>query len=181
MSMSGLPLQEASFRKHRIPVVLQTEAAECGIACLAMILGHFGHRVDLAALRRRYNLSLKGMTLHDIVRLAAQMRLSTRALRVEMSHLKQLRLPCILHWDHSHFVVLTKVGARTVIIHDPASGWRKIALEEVSRRFPGIALETWATEGFERKTERARIRVFDLLRRTKGFAPAAVQILAMSL
>jgi ATP-binding cassette subfamily B protein RaxB len=85
-----------------------------------------------------------------------------------MSHLKQLRLPCILHWDHSHFVVLTQVGARTVIIHDPASGRRKIALEEVSRRFTGIALEAWTTEGFERKTDRARIRVFDLLR-ARGF------------
>ena len=165
--MSGLPLQEASFRRHRIPVVLQTEAAECGIGCLAMILGHFGHRVDLAALRRRYNLSLKGMTLHDIVRLAAQMRLSTRALRVEMSHLKQLRLPCILHWDHSHFVVLTKVGRRTVTIHDPALGRRKILLEEVGRRFTGIVLEAWPTEGFERKTERARIRLFEIVRHTE--------------
>jgi ATP-binding cassette, subfamily B, bacterial CvaB/MchF/RaxB len=179
--MSGLPLQEASFRRHRIPVVLQTEAAECGIACLTMILGHFGHRVDLAALRRRYNLSLKGMTLHDIVQLAAQMRLSTRALRVEMSHLKQLRLPCILHWDHSHFVVLTKVGRRTVTIHDPALGRRKIPLEEVGRRFTGIVLEAWPTEGFERKTERARIRLFEIVRHTEGFATATAQILLISL
>ena len=181
MGVAGDLLNAAIFRKHRTPIVRQTEAAECGLACIAMIAGHHGHRIDLSALRRHHNISLKGMTLHDVARVASQLQLSTRALRVEMSHLKQLRLPCILHWDHSHFVVLTQVGARTVIIHDPASGWRKIALEEVSRRFTGIALETWATEGFERKTERARIRVFDLLRRTKGFAPAAVQILAMSL
>jgi ATP-binding cassette subfamily B protein RaxB len=181
MSTSGLPLQEASFRRHRIPIALQTEAAECGMACLAMILGHFGHRIDLAALRRRYNLSLKGMTLHDIVRLAAQMRLSTRALRAEMSHLKELRLPCILHWDHNHFVVLTKVGRRTVTIHDPAQGRRKIPLEEVGRRFTGIVLEAWPTEGFERKTERARIRLFDIVRHTEGFAAAATQILLISL
>jgi ATP-binding cassette subfamily B protein RaxB len=181
MGVAGDLLNAAIFRKHRTPIVRQTEAAECGLACIAMIAGHHGHRIDLSALRRHYNISLKGMTLHDVARVASQLQLSTRALRVEMSHLKQLRLPCILHWDHSHFVVLTQVGARTVIIHDPASGWRNIALEEVSRRFTGIALETWATEGFERKTERARIHVFDLLRRTKGFAPAAVQILAMSL
>src|SRR4051812_3017925 len=181
MSTSGLPLQEASFGRHRIPVVLQTEAAECGMACLAMILGHFGHRIDLAALRRRYNLSLKGMTLHDIVRLAAQMRLSTRALRAEMSHLKQLRLPCILHWDHNHFVVLTKVGQRTVTIHDPAQGRRKIPLEEVGRRFTGIVLEAWPTDGFERKTERARIRLFEIVRRTEGFAATVTQILLISL
>ena len=143
MGVAGDLLNAAIFRKHRTPIVRQTEAAECGLACLAMIVGHHGHRIDLSALRRHYNISLKGMTLHDVVRVASQLQLSTRALRVEMSHLKQLRLPCILHWDHSHFVVLTQVGARTVIIHDPASGWRKIALEEVSRtlhrdRFGGV-------------------------------------------
>ncbi len=181
MSVAGDLLDAAIIGRRRTPIVRQTEAAECGLACLAMIAGHHGHRIDLPALRRSYSISLKGMTLHDVVRVASRLRLSTRALRVEMSHLKQLRLPCILHWDHGHFVVLTRVGARAATIHDPASGRRKIALEEVSRRFTGVALEAWATEGFERKTERARIRVFDLLRRTEGFAPAAVQILAMSL
>src|SRR4051812_48481718 len=88
---------------RRTPVVLQTEAAECGMACLAMIASHYGHRVDLPALRRHYSISLKGMTLHDVVRLAAQLRLSTRALRADISSLKQLRLPCMLHWDHKHF------------------------------------------------------------------------------
>ena len=143
MGVAGNLLNASIFRKHRTPIVRQTEAAECGLACLAMIAGHHGHRIDLSALRRHYNISLKGMTLHDVVRVASQLQLSTRALRVEMSHLKQLRLPCILHWDHSHFVVLTQVGARGVIIHDPALGWRKIALEEVSRtlhrdRFGGV-------------------------------------------
>jgi ATP-binding cassette, subfamily B, bacterial CvaB/MchF/RaxB len=52
--------QAASLVRRRIPVVLQTEAAECGLACLAMIAGRYGHRVDLPALRQRYNLSLRG-------------------------------------------------------------------------------------------------------------------------
>jgi ATP-binding cassette subfamily B protein RaxB len=124
---------------------------------------------------------MKGMTLHDMVRVASQLRLSTRALRAEMSNLHKLRLPCVLHWDHNHFVVLTRVGKRAVTIHDPALGARKIPLEEVSRRFTGIALEAWPAEGFERKTERARIRILDIVRRTEGFAAAAVQILLMSL
>lgn len=181
MNVAGELLNGAIFGKRRTPIVLQTEAAECGMACLAMIAGHHGHQIDLAALRRYYNLSLKGMTLHDMVRVAAELQLSTRALRVEMSHLKRLRLPCILHWDHGHFVVLTRVGARAVTIHDPGFGRRKIAIEEFSRHFTGVAMEAWATKGFERKTERERIPVFDILRRTEGFGAAAVQILAMSL
>ncbi len=166
---------------RRTPLVLQTEAAECGLACLAMIAGRYGHRLDLPILRQRYSLSLKGMTLQDIVRLGHKLNLALRALRVELPHLPQLRLPCILHWDHNHFVVLTHVGRRGITIHDPAVGRRHIRMEEVDRRFTGIALEAWPAEGFERRTERARIKLRQLLHRTDGFWRASVKVLAMSL
>jgi ATP-binding cassette, subfamily B, bacterial CvaB/MchF/RaxB len=174
-------LQASAIIRRRTPLILQTETAECGLACLAMIAGRYGHRVDLPALRRRYSLSLRGTTLHDLVRMASKMRLATRALRAEMPHLRRLRLPCILHWDHSHFVVLTRVRARSMVIHDPGVGRRYVPVEEVNKRFTGVVLEAWPIEGFERKTERARIRIWDLLRRTDGFAAAAAQVLTMSL
>jgi ABC-type bacteriocin/lantibiotic exporter with double-glycine peptidase domain len=169
------------FNRRRTPIVLQTETAECGMACLAMIAGHYGHRWDLPALRKHYDVSLKGMTLHDVVHLAHKLKLSTRALRVEMIHLKELRLPCILHWDHVHFVVLTRIGRRGLTIHDPAVGRRVVPLQEVSRRFTGIVLEAWPSYGFERKAERARVRIFELVRNTDGFLHAAAQIFLMSL
>ena len=166
---------------RRTPVVLQSEAAECGLACLAMVASRYGHRMNLPALRCRYDLSLKGMTLREVMRVASAIRLATRALRVEMSHLNQLRLPCILHWDHNHFVVLVRIDSRHAIINDPAIGRRRVPLYEVSRRFTGVALEVWPTEGFERRTEQPRIRITDLIRRTEGFGPAALQVLLMSL
>ena len=174
-------LQASVILRRRTPLVLQTETAECGLACLAMIAGRYGHRVDLAALRRRYSLSLRGATLHDLVRIASSMRLATRALRAELPHLRRLRLPCILHWDHNHFVVLTRVGARRMVIHDPGVGRRYVPVQEVNKRFTGVALEAWPTQGFERKTERARVRIWELLRRTDGFGAAATQVLTMSL
>ena len=151
------------------------------MACLAMIAGHYGHRLDLPALRKHYDVSLKGMTLHDVVDLAHKLKLSTRALRVEMTHLRELRLPCILHWDHAHFVVLTRIGRRGLTIHDPAVGRRVVPFQEVSRRFTGIVLEAWPSHGFERKTERARVRIFELVRNTDGFLRVAAQVLLMSL
>jgi ATP-binding cassette subfamily B protein RaxB len=174
-------LQASVILRRRTPLVLQTETAECGLACLAMIAGRYGHRVDLAALRRRYSLSLRGTTLHDLVRMASSMRLATRALRAELPHLRRLRLPCILHWDHNHFVVLTRVGARRMVIHDPGVGRRYVPVQEVNKRFTGVVLEAWPTQGFERKTERARVRIWELLRRTDGFGAAATQVLTMSL
>jgi ATP-binding cassette subfamily B protein RaxB len=151
------------------------------MACLAMICGRYGHRIDLPALRRHYQLSHQGMTLHDIVRLASDIRLATRALRLDIQQLNRLRLPCILHWNHNHFVVLTRVRPRRVTIHDPAVGRRHIPISEVSERFTGVALEAWPTEEFERKTERARIHITPLLRHTDGFISAAAHILVMSL
>jgi ATP-binding cassette, subfamily B, bacterial CvaB/MchF/RaxB len=174
-------LRAAMIIGRRTPLILQTETAECGLACLAMIAGRYGHRVDLPALRRRYSLSLRGTTLRDLVRMASSMRLATRALRAELPHLRRLRLPCILHWDHNHFVVLTRVGRRRTVIHDPALGRRYVSVQEVDKRFTGIVLEAWPTEGFERKTERARVRIWELLRRTDGFATTATQVLVMSL
>jgi ATP-binding cassette, subfamily B, bacterial CvaB/MchF/RaxB len=181
MTLTDRMLQASNIVLRRTPLVLQTEAAECGLACLAMIAGRFGHRVDLPALRRRYNVGVRGTTLHDLVRIASTMRLATRALRADLPHLRRLQLPCILHWDHSHFVVLTGVGRRRMIIHDPAVGRRSVPMREVSRRFTGVVLEAWPADGFERKTERARVRIWDLLRRSHGFAAAATQVLVMSL
>src|ERR1700732_3637851 len=82
-------LQVAVLVRRNTPLVLQTETAECGLACLAMITGRYGHRVDLPALRQRHNLSLRGTTLHDLVRTASGMRLATRAVRAELPHLRR--------------------------------------------------------------------------------------------
>ena len=173
--------QAAAIFSRRTPLILQTEAAECGLACLAMIAGRYGHRIDLPALRQRYNVSLRGTTLHDLVRIASGIQLASRALRAELPHLRRLRLPCVLHWDHNHFVVLAGMGSRRVVILDPAVGRRRVPLQEVDKRFTGIVLEAWPTEAFECKTERARVRIWELLRRSDGFAAAATQVLLMSL
>jgi ATP-binding cassette, subfamily B, bacterial CvaB/MchF/RaxB len=171
----------AAIIRRRTPLIRQTEVAECGLACLAMVAGRYGHRVDLPALRQRHNLPLRGTTLRDLMRIASSMRLATRALRAEPSHLRRLQLPCILHWEHNHFVVLTRANRRRMVIHDPAVGRRLVPVQEVEKRFTGVVLEAWPTEGFERKTERARVRIWNLLSRSRGFTAAATQVLTMSL
>jgi ATP-binding cassette subfamily B protein RaxB len=167
--------------RGQMPVVIQSEAAECGLACLAMLASHHGQRVDLAAMRRRFATSLKGMSLRDLVGVGGRMGLATRALRLEMEDLRQLRLPCILHWDQNHFVVLARLTPRGAVIHDPAIGRRRLSLLEISRRFTGVALEAWPAEGFEKGEERARLSLMAMLRRTVGLGRALAQVLALSL
>src|SRR3981081_4346137 len=89
-----------------LPLIRQTEAAECGLACLAMVASYHGHRTDMNSLRRRYPVSLKGVTLRDLMEIAAHLGLACRPLRVEVGHLGQLRLPAILRWSMVYLVVL---------------------------------------------------------------------------
>lgn len=149
-------LLDFSWRR-RLPVILQTEVAECGMACLAMILSFHGHRIDLDTLRRRYAVSLKGSTLKDLTGIAGSLGLATRALRLELSDLPKLRTPCILHWSFNHFVVLARVHGKSITIHDPARGKRRVSLEETSREFTGVALEAVRTTTFTRKKEESRL------------------------
>ncbi len=163
------------------PVVLQTEAAECGLACLAMIVGHHGHRIDLATLRGRHAVSLKGSTLADLMRLAGNLHLSPRPLRVEFEHLQELKLPCVLHWDFSHFVVLTRVAGARVTVHDPAAGRRDLTLKECSKHFTGVALELAPTTDFAARTERQRVRLATLVGRLPGLGGTLAKILVLAL
>ncbi len=80
-----------------------------------------------------------------------------RAVRLELDELNKLKLPCILHWDMNHFVVLKSINKNTLTIHDPARA-RKVAMDEVSRSFTGVALELYPAATFERKDEKNRSR-----------------------
>src|SRR5271168_3087983 len=92
-------------RRDRLPPSLAAEAAECGLACMAMISRYYGHNVDLNGLRQRFSLSLAGASLRSLMGIADQLGFSTRALRVEIGSLGKVALPAIVHWDLSHFVV----------------------------------------------------------------------------
>ncbi|HSN33677.1 MAG TPA: cysteine peptidase family C39 domain-containing protein, partial [Ideonella sp.] len=181
MNAAGIEALRLGWFGARLPLVLQTEAAECGLACLAMVAAHHGLRTDLHTLRQRFALSLKGSTLADLARMAGALRLNARALRLELDQLAQLQLPCVLHWDLSHFVVLREVGAAGMVIHDPAHGVRRLALAEASRHFTGVALELLPAADFAPRSERARVGLRQLVGRVSGLGRSLGQIVALAL
>ena len=166
--------------RPRLPVILQTEAAECGLACLAMIAGFHGHRVDLASLRRSHPVSLKGTTLASLVDVAHRLGLATRAVRLELEDLGRLRTPCILHWNLDHFVVLKRARGGTVLVHDPARGVRRLASPAASDSFTGVALELWPNPEFARREERRIVRLRELTGRVTGLGRSVAQILLLA-
>jgi ATP-binding cassette, subfamily B, bacterial CvaB/MchF/RaxB len=163
-----------------LPVIQQTEAAECGLACLAMISSYYGHRIDLNTLRRRYPVSLKGVTLRGMIQVASHMQLACRPIRFELTDLKQLHMPAVVHWDMNHFVVLKSVTKRGIVVHDPASGEKFFSITEASKHLTGVALELSPAEGFVRKDERTRLRFSTFWAQLRGSAHSIIQILVLS-
>lgn len=166
---------------RKLPLLLQNEAAECGLACLGMVSGFYGHRFDMLTLRRRFATTLKGATLEQLMDMAGRLQLASRPLRLDLHELRELRLPCVLHWNLNHFVVLQAVGRQHVVIVDPASGRRKVSLAEVSRAFSGIALELWPLADFEEKDEARPVPLKKLVGHLQGLWPAVVKILLLAL
>jgi ATP-binding cassette, subfamily B, bacterial CvaB/MchF/RaxB len=165
--------------RRRTPLVLQTEAAECGLACLAMVAGYHGYRTDLATLRGRHSMSLKGTTLANLIKVAAELNLNSRPLRVELGVLDHLRLPAILHWDLNHFVVLVEVRRQTAVILDPSLGRRIVTVNELSTHFTGVALEITPSEQFRPLTERSEISLRKLVGRMSGLGRALTQLFVL--
>jgi ATP-binding cassette subfamily B protein RaxB len=164
-----------------VPLILQTEAAECGLACLAMVASALGHRTDLPTLRRRFSLSAKGVMLGDLVRMGEALQLHARALRAELDDLPQLQTPCILHWDLSHFVVLVSYRRGVAVVHDPGRGLRRLKRDELSRHFTGVALELQPAPGFAPRVDKQRVSLRQLLGPVSGLKRSLAQILVLAL
>lgn len=168
------------FRWNKLPVILQGEVAECGLACLSMVASYHGYKSSLTELRRKFTVSLKGVNLRSLSVAADQLGLSARGLRCELEDLRQLKTPCILHWGLNHFVVLKKATRKHITIHDPAHGKRVVLVEEASKHFTGVALELTPTPDFEKKEEKERVRIIDLWSKMTGFIPVILQIIAIT-
>ena len=170
------------FQKfNTLPVIHQTEAAECGLACVAMISGYYGYQIDLSSLRRSHPVSAGGATLEKILNLASDLGLSARPLKLELSEIKELQLPAILHWNLNHFVVLNKIKGNKCIIHDPASGERVYSINELSNHFTGIAAEFSPNKDFKKTDLREINKIWDLFSVTPGFYKSVSMVLVLSL
>lgn len=165
---------------RRVPMILQSEAPECGIACVAMIASYHGLRTDLSAMRLRLSPSMKGVTLQHIAAIADSLKMSFRGVQAPLSALGKLRLPAILHWDMNHFVVLTRADGTRFTVMDPARGKRVLALEEMSRHYTGVAAELSPATGFAARDEREKVSVRQLFGSMQGLHGAIAQVLVLS-
>jgi len=167
--------------RPRVRTILQTESAECGLACVAMVASHHGYHSDLEPLRQRFKPSQKGSTLVHLMRWCGELGLTARPLRANLDHLAQVRLPAILHWNFDHFVVLVAVTAEHVDIIDPAKGERRVSRPELSDCYTGVTLEVDKAPGFTPASQQMALRLRDLLPSMADLRRPALQILGFAL
>ena len=165
----------------RLPMVLQTEASECGLACLVMVTQYFGNAADLPDLRRRFGMSLKGATLKDVMRVAEQVGFAARPLRLELEELAQLRTPASCTGTST--ISSSWRGSRA---KRPSSTIRRSAsagmtMSELSRHFTGVALELMPTSKFETAEPAPRVKVSQLLGRVNGLRRSLLHLSGLAL
>ena len=164
----------------KLPVILQTEMTECGLACLAMIARFHGHDIDLNVLRRKHLVSMTGASLKSVIAIADGLQLSSRPLRLDLDYLEKLQLPAMLHWDLNHYVVLKSIKGDQAEIVDPGVGLRKIKLSKLSNHFTGIAVEFTPQADFKAVQARIKPRISLLWSRLVGLKRAITQTLVLS-
>lgn len=125
---------------RRVPVILQMESAECGVAALAMVLAHFGRHLPLETLRNQSGVSRDGVTVAGLAAAARTNGLETVILRRDVDELAELPMPQVLYWQFDHFLVLEKVQGSHFVVVDPAQGRRRLDREAFSRGFTGITV-----------------------------------------
>ena len=166
--------------RRQLPIVLQAEYSECGLACLAMVAAYHGQQESLLHLRERFQTSQHGVNLHHLMMMARRFCLTSRALRCEIDEICKLELPVIIHWDFNHFVVVARASRTSITIHDPALGQRKYSLAAAARHFTGIALELTPDAQFKTTDSAAKLSLRQFLGNLPGMVPILAQILFLS-
>ena len=135
--------------RRRVPCVRQLEAADCGAACLAMVLAYFGKHVALDELREMTGTGRGGVTARSLVQVARAYGLGARGVQADLDRLQDLPRASLLHWEFAHFVVLERVTRNGIRVVDPAQGRRIVPFEVVRRAYTGVAITFDPTDAFD--------------------------------
>jgi ATP-binding cassette subfamily B protein RaxB len=175
-------LDTGLLRRKRVPVVLQSEASECGLACLAMCAGAYGREVSLHTLRSKHPASARGMTMAQLQHVSEQEGMEFLGYEADPADLESLRLPAVLHWDANHYVVMVAIKAgRRVTIHDPAIGVRTLTWNEFCQSYCGVAAEVVPTTDFKREKEAPRTSLWALLATVPNYRSLVAKLFVLAL
>ncbi|QYK03156.1 peptidase domain-containing ABC transporter [Shewanella psychrotolerans] len=167
--------------QSKCSIIYQSEYSECGLACLAMMSSFYQRKTNLMTLRKELAYSESGMSIRTLCEYAEQINLDSRPLQADVHEIEQLRLPCVLHWDLNHFVVLTEYNKNTVTIHDPAIGKVKYSIEKFKEHYTGIAVEFFPAINFKKETRDKGLKLNSFWQASVGLKYGLFKIFIASL
>ena len=172
-----------SVRKKstRVPVIMQLEALECGAAALAMVMAYYGKWVPLEQVRLDCGVSRNGSNAKNMLIAARGYGFEAQGLRCETENLADsITLPCIIHWNFNHFVVLTGISTKYAWINDPAKGDLRISIDELDQAFTGVCIEIKPGPDFQPSGKPQSVLSF-AKSRLKGAGPAVLFVMLSTL
>jgi ATP-binding cassette, subfamily B, bacterial CvaB/MchF/RaxB len=175
---AGLKLR--LFPRKTAPLILQHEAAECGLACLAMVAQHYGASLQMEDLRAQFDVSSRGTSLQDMGVWADKIGLNARCVELGADEISQLKLPAVLHWAGNHWVVVTQASAKGLQLHDPAMGRRWVSWREVQEKFSGFAADFVPRAQLQRTPPQPRLQFGMMMRSFPGMGSAVFQLFMVS-
>ncbi len=165
---------------RKLPVIVQSEVAECGITCLSMIANYHGLKTSLMAMRQQFPTGSQGITVRQIINIANEIGFSARVLKIDLEQLSKINKPAILHWNFDHFVVLSKVTSKGITIHDPARGVVSLNWYEVSDAFTGVAIELLPTSRFTKAEQTPGISWKQVISNATGYWSSVSKVFAIT-
>jgi len=145
----------ASFYRQRVrfPFIMQQDQMACGATCIMMIAKYYGKRFAASRVRELAHVDRSGASLAHLASAAEQLGFTTRATKLDYQTLMSAHLPCMVHWQGYHFIVVNKINAKRVWVADPGLGLRKYTREHFGRNWNGITLILEPTAEFEAQEE----------------------------
>src|SRR5260221_2314574 len=131
---------------NKFPTYKQHDAKDCGPACLKMITKYYGKSIPLAELKALCQTTRIGSTLFSISEAAEKLHFRSTGVKVTMDQLKgDVPLPCIVHWNKNHYVIVYKISKDKVFIADPAFGLIKLSIKDF--------IVSWQTQDLDSNQE----------------------------
>jgi ATP-binding cassette subfamily B protein RaxB len=138
------------FKNNKIKPIIQEEIADCGLACLTMILNSFGKEYSIHYLKNIYASTTEGFNLYDIANIAKKEKLIPLPFNIDQEEFQDLKLPCIAHLEENHFVVIENINKKNVTYLDPQEGEITLKHTDFFKRFSFVVCEFEKEDSFKK-------------------------------
>lgn len=140
-------------------MIEQLQQTECGLCCVAMILGYYGCHVKLGELRHYYEIGRDGIKINEINSLFSTYGVKSKIYKTSFDSINSVNCPCIVFWENKHFVIIEDINKKRkrVRIADPATGKYTISYDDAKKRYSGYLVLATPDKNFKKNKKKPNV------------------------